>query len=336
MKTILKSRAPVRIDMSGGWTDVPPFSTREGGAVVGAAINRYTYATLVPMKTKRIKLISADYGLTITANNPKELKYDGKLDLIKAAIKRLHIDQGMELYIRCDAPPNSGMGTSASAGVALIGLLNCLQNDKLSGHEIANLAHALEIEELHIAGGKQDQYAAAFGGITFQEYKDPVVHVSSLRLADAVLNDLEKHLVLCYTGIARLSGNIISTVMTAYRKGVPKTVGALHNLKRIAKEMKIALLNGDLYQFGKLLAENWENQKKLDESVTNYTVEELFQIAYRNGAIGGKALGAGGGGCLLFYCELNKEHKVKKALMDQGMQIIDFNFEFKGLQTWTT
>jgi D-glycero-alpha-D-manno-heptose-7-phosphate kinase len=205
----------------------------------------------------------------------------------------------------------------------------------LSGHEIANLAQALEIEELHIAGGKQDQYSAAFGGISFQEYKDPVVHISPLRLTDAVLNDLEKHLVLCYTGIARLSGNIISTVMSAYKNGNPKTVGALHNLKRIAKEMKIALLNADLYRFGKLLADNWQNQKKLDQSVTNYTIEELFEIAYHNGAIGGKALGAGGGGCLLFYCEPNKEHKVKKALMDQGMQIIDFNFEFKGLQTWT-
>jgi D-glycero-alpha-D-manno-heptose-7-phosphate kinase len=335
-KQILKSRAPVRIDFAGGWTDVPPYSQREGGAVVAAAINRYTYGTIKPTSGKRIKLISADYGITITADEPRKLQYDGKLDLIKAAIKRLHINQGMELYIRCDAPPNSGMGTSASAGVALIGLLNRIQDEKLSGHEIASLAHALEIEELHIAGGKQDQYSAAFGGITFQEYKDPVVHISPLRLSDAVIHDLEKHLVLCYTGIARLSGNIITTVMNAYKKGVKKTVDALHNLKRIAYEMKVALLNENLHRFGELLSENWKNQKRLDDSVTNYTIDELFNIALKHGAIGGKALGAGGGGCLVFYCELNTEHKVKKALMEQGMQIIDFNFEFKGLQTWTT
>jgi D-glycero-alpha-D-manno-heptose-7-phosphate kinase len=333
-KIILKSRAPIRLDLSGGWTDVPPFSSEVGGAVVSAAINRYTYATVQLMPSKAIKITSADYNTNIEVDKVAELQYDGKLDLIKAAIKRLKISKGINLYMRSDAPPNSGMGTSASAAVALIGLLNHLQNDKLSSHEIANLARLLEIEELNIAGGKQDQYSAAFGGINFMEFKDPVVSISQLRLADSTINELEKHLVLCYTGISRLSGNIISKVMNEYQRGVKKTEEALHAMKKIAIEMKIALLNGNVDKFGICLGENWKNQKKLHESVSNPIIDALFKIAYKHGAIGGKALGAGGGGCLLFYCETNTEHKVKKALRDQNMLIMDWNFEFKGLQIW--
>ncbi len=332
----LKSRAPVRLDFAGGWTDVPPFSTEVGGAVVSASINRYTYATVKFMPQRKIKLTSSDYNMTIEADKPSLLKYDGKLDLIKAAVKRLKLNNGLDLFVRSDAPPNSGMGTSASAGVCLIGTLNRMQNEKMTFHEIANLARALELEELNIAGGRQDQFSAAFGGINFMEFKDPVVLLSPLRLTNATICELEKQLVLCYTGISRLSGNIISKVMGQYIKGNTKTVDALHSMRKIAVDMKVALLNGDIDKFGVLLGDNWKNQKKLHESVTNPVVDGIFKIAMKHGAIGGKALGAGGGGCLLFYCEQNTEKNVKKALMEQNLQIIDFNFEFKGLQTWKT
>jgi len=228
------------------------------------------------------------------------------------------------------------MGTSASAAVCLIGTLNRMQNAKMTSHEIANLARQLELEELNIAGGRQDQFSAAFGGINFMEFKDPQVLLSPLRLSDSTICELEKQLVLCYTGISRVSGNIISKVMGQYVKRNFKTVDALYNMKKIAVDMKIALLNDDVEKFGILLSENWENQKKLHESVTNPTVERIFKLAKKNGSIGGKALGAGGGGCLLFFCEQNKEQKLRKVLQDQNLQIIDFNFEFKGLQTWKT
>lgn len=333
---ILKSRAPVRLDFAGGWTDVPPFSADVGGAVVSASINRYTYATVKFLPHGNIKITSSDYNMMVEAEKLSMLKYDGKLDLIKAAIKRLKLKNGFDLYIRSDAPPNSGMGTSASAGVSLIGTLNRMQNEKMTSHEIANLARALELEELNIAGGRQDQFSAAFGGINFMEFKDPVVLLSPLNLSNATICELEKQLVLCYTGISRLSGNIISKVMGQYVKGNTKTVDALHTMRKIAIDMKVALINGDVDKFGLLLGDNWKNQKKLHESVTNPVVDGIFQIAMNNGAIGGKALGAGGGGCLLFYCEQNTEQKVKKVLREQNLQIIDFNFEFKGLQTWKT
>jgi len=331
---ILRSRAPVRIDFAGGWTDVKPFSSEVGGAVVNAAINRYTYATLLPRDDAHIQIVSADFDIFLDVRSFRDLEYDGNLDLIKAAIRRMGITMGMDLFVRCDAPPGSGTGSSASISVALIGLLNQLQDSKLCAHEIANLAHLLEIEELHIAGGKQDQFAAAIGGINYMEFMDSAVNVSQLRLPDAVVNELEKHLVMCYTGKSRLSGDLISTVMSAYRSGVVGTTRALYRLREIAGEMKSALLRGDLQSFGELLSENWECQKALDSSITNEYVESLFKRVTTDDAIGGKALGAGGGGCLLFYCRSDREHVVRRKLEEAGAQIIDFNFDTKGLQTW--
>ena len=331
---IVRSRAPVRIDFAGGWTDVAPFATEVGGAVVNAAINRYTYCSLIRQTGSEVKISSADFELFVEAKDFRELEYDGNLDLVKAAIRRLGIDFGMEVITRCDAPPGSGVGSSASIGVALIGLLNHFQKEKLSAHEMAELAHRLETEELNIRGGKQDQYASAVGGITYQEFEAGKVAISRLPLSDGTICELEKHLVLCYTGKSRLSGDIIAKVMGSYRDGVSEVANALHQIKDIAQQVKNSLLNGDLGRFGELLSQNWENQKKLDPSVTKPFIDQLFRIALDNGAIGGKALGAGGGGCLLFYCQGDQEGQVCKELQTAGADIIDFNFDFKGLQTW--
>jgi D-glycero-alpha-D-manno-heptose-7-phosphate kinase len=330
----LRSRAPIRLDLAGGWTDVPPFSEREGGAVVNAGITRYTYATLIPRSDEAIRIVSADFDQFLQVRSFREIEYDGNLDLIKAAIQRLDIRQGMDLFVRCDAPPGSGTGSSASISVALIGLLNRLQNEKLSTHEVARLAYRLEQEELKIAGGKQDQYAAALGGFNFLEFSDPVVSVSQLRLADSTIDELEKRLVLCYTGKSRLSGNLINAVMGAYEEGRPQTIAALRNLRRLAKDLKTVLLTGDLESFGEILQDNWANQRQLDPSISNETIDGLFELALSSGAVGGKALGAGGGGCLLFYSEPDREHVLRKALEARGVQVIEFNFDARGLQTW--
>ncbi len=335
MSTVIRSRAPIRIDLAGGWTDVPPFSVREGGAVVNAAINRYTYATLLPREDDTIRIISGDFDTFVEVKSFREMEYDGNLDLVKAAIRVLGVEAGMDLYVRCDAPPSSGTGSSSSVAVALIGLLNEVQESRLAAHEIAELSRTLEINELHIAGGKQDHYAAALGGFLYLQFHDPAVSNSRLRVPEWVRNELEKHLVLCYTGKSRVSGNIISTVMGAYERGEKKTTSALHRIKEVAEEMKSVLVYGDLHRFGELLQENWENQKKLDGSVTTPQINHLFEVAQKAGAIGGKALGAGGGGCLLFLAEDNREHDLRKALQDENVQIIDFNFEDCGLQTWT-
>lgn len=333
---LFRSRAPIRVDLAGGWTDVPFFAAERGGAVVNATINRYTYATLVPRHDEKIEITSADFQQFLSVQNFRELEYDGNLDLIKAAISRLGIQRGMNLFVRCDAPPGSGTGSSASIGVALIGLLNLLQDNRLSAYEVARLANLLETEELHIAGGKQDQYAAAIGGFNYMEFKDPSVNVSPLHLDTSAVVELEKHLVLCYTGKSRLSGNLITRVQEAYQAGRPSTVGALERMRDVAVEMKSALLKGQIGEFGRLLQANWECQKQLDPTITTDQIDSLFEIAAAAGSVGGKALGAGGGGCVLFLASPDREHDVRTALEQAGVQVLDFNFEFGGLRVWSS
>jgi len=330
----LRSRAPVRIDFAGGGTDLSPFAEEVGGAVVNAAINRYTYCTLHRRDddSEAVKIISQDFDTSVEVAHWRELEYDGNLDLIKAAIKRLKIDFGMDILTRCDAPPGSGLGTSASVGVALIGLLSHTKEDKLTKSEIAELAQRLEIEELGIVVGKQDQYAASIGGFNYMEFKDVVIP-HQLRIKDEVLYDLEKHLVLCYTRKSRLSGNIVSNLQSYKERS--EISESLYKLKELASDMREALTEGKSNRLGEILLENWECQKMWDTSATNDYIDYLFKAALKNGALGGKGCGAGGGGCLLFYCASDREDDVRKVLESAGARIIDFNFDFRGLQIWS-
>ncbi|MGQ9630844.1 MAG: GHMP family kinase ATP-binding protein [bacterium] len=349
---IIRSRAPVRIDFAGGWTDTPPYSEEVGGYVVNAAINRYTYATLVPrgrreevtdasggrtfkiIGDRTVTIQSDDFELFVEAEDVKKLEYDGTLDLLKAGINKMGVDFGLDLVTRCDAPPGSGLGTSASLGVALLGVLCEATQHHLLSYEIAEMARDIEKNELGIWGGKQDQYAAAIGGINFMEFKDPHVRTAPLSLSKDAIYELEKNLVLCYTGKSRLSGDIHNNVVGAYRSGNRETVDAFNNMRQIALEMKGKLLRGDLAGFADLMNENWENQKKLHPSVSNPQIDRLFDVALKHGALGGKACGAGGGGCLVFYSRPGREHQVRRALEEEGVRIIDFNFDFQGLQIW--
>ncbi|MGD9497545.1 MAG: GHMP kinase, partial [Armatimonadota bacterium] len=208
-----RARAPVRIDLAGGWSDVPPFSADVGGAVVNVAISRYSYATLIPNEPGEFILESADYDQYIHARDIRELEYTGSLDLLKAAVRRMGLRVGGHLITRSEAPPGSGTGSSASMGVALVGLLDALQGGTMSRMDIAALANLLETEELGIEGGKQDQYAAACGGLSLMGFDDPEVTVRRLEVSRDFLLELEKSLLLVYTGKSRLSGDIISTVM---------------------------------------------------------------------------------------------------------------------------
>ncbi len=345
---MIRSRTPVRIDFAGGWTDVALFAQEEPGAVVNAAINIYSYATVratlssnEPMVRNQeagagnhIRIYSADYDIYEEAAEIKELEYNGNVDLVKAAIKRMNVDCGLEIITRSNAPAGSGLGSSASMGVALVGALARLVGSTLLPYEYAEIASSIERHELGILGGKQDQYASAIGGVSFMEFSGEEVKLSKLPLSSDALHELEKNLVLCYTGKSRLSSNIHQNVMDAYLSGHKETLDALKNLKQIAFEMKNALLKGDLSCFSGLLNDNWDNQKRLHASVTNPQIDSLFELALSNGATGGKASGAGGGGCLIFYCADDREHMVRRKIQDAGCSIIDFNFDFEGLQTW--
>lgn len=328
------SRAPVRIDLAGGWTDVSPFADREGGAVVNVALSHYTYASVQPRDQPGVRLESGDYDAVVEARAIDELRYDGRLDLVKAAVRAAAPSGGLQLITHADTPPGSGLGTSAALGVALVGALNTFSAERLSAHEVAAVATRLEVEELGIAGGKQDQLAAALGGINYMQFSAHPPIASRLAVARAVCNELERRLVVCYSGISRLSGDIIERVQHAYTAGEPATCEALRVMRGLAERCKNALLNGELGELGPLLRRNWECQKALHPSVTNSEVERLFAVAERNGALGGKACGAGGGGCLLFWSELGAEHALRRALSAAGATILAGTIDTSGLQTW--
>jgi D-glycero-alpha-D-manno-heptose-7-phosphate kinase len=334
MSEMIRSRAPVRIDFAGGWTDVPPFSAEEGGCCVNAAITRYAYAAVVAHEAGEYRLESGDYDTFVEGRSIRQMEYDGNLDLLKAAVRRMNLPMGGHILTRSDAPPGSGTGSSASMGVALVGLLAEATATGQSRAEIAALANLLEIEELKIQGGKQDQYAAALGGICFMEFKDPEVKTQRLEVSRDFLYELEKHLLLIYTGKSRLSGDIISRVMGAYKGNDSQVKGALLNIRQAGLEMRDAFLAEDLKRVGQVLDFNWENQKQLYPEMTTPKIEALFTVARPEGVLGGKACGAGGGGCILLLCEQDKEHLVRRAVTDLGGMPIDFNLDHEGLQVW--
>lgn len=291
---IITSRAPVRIDFAGGWTDVDIFAKAAGGAVLNAAIDKYV--------TGRV-----------------ETREDPNGD-----------SQGITVSYQSQLPAGSGLGTSSALNVVWLSLIKTTITNVEDRKKIASLAYDLEAI-LGILGGKQDQYASALGGINFMTFGEKV-EVEPLNVPKKVIEELEERLVLCYTGKSRLSGNIHENVWGAYRRGAPETVDALSTLRNVAFSMRYVLLLGRLNEFGELMNENWAAQKKLDDSITNEQIETLFEEAFKNGAVGGKACGAGGGGCVLFFADKGRRTDVEQATEKVGSHIIPFKFEFGGLQ----
>lgn len=333
---LIRAKAPLRISFAGGGTDVPPYPEKEGGCVLSATINKYAYGTSRPRRDGQIKIESVDFGISINYNVDKELVYDGRLDLVKAAIKKLGGQEstGFDLFLHSDAPPGTGLGSSSAMMVALVGLLKEFKNMPLTDYEIAHLAYVIERKELGIKGGLQDQYAATFGGFNFIEFLKDRVIVNPLRISREVINELEHNLLLCYTGGTRLSARIIEDQVGRYEREEEATLQALRQLKEITIEMKNALLQTQLSRFGELLHYAWENKKKLSKKITNPKIEEMYEEARKDGALGGKITGAGGGGYLLLYCPFEKKHKVAERLKEMGGIVTDFAFEPYGLQTW--
>lgn len=339
---IIRSKAPLRISFSGGGTEVSPYKDEYGGVVLSATIEKYAYGSLRLRDDRNVTVKSLDYDIVAKYNLDEEMNYDGELDLVKAVIKNKNLNKGYErgfdFFIHSDAPPGSGLGSSSTMVVALIGLLKHLQRLPLTNYEIANLAYHVEREDLDIKGGMQDQYAAAFGGFNFIEFgRGPGlsnVVVNPLRIDADVINELEYRLLLCYTGRTRLSANIISTQVEAYTKKEADVLNAMDELKKITIEMKNALLQKRVDDFGRLLHEAWDNKKRMAKQITNAAIDKLYESARQHGALGGKILGAGGGGYLLLYCEFDKKHVVAEELEKLGGQVVEFTFDHHGLQTW--
>lgn len=332
----IRAKAPLRISLAGGGTDVPPFPQLEGGCVLSMTINRYAYGTLQPRSDGNISVHSLDFGVSVTFDSEDKLAYDGKLDLAKAAIRKLLATKhgGFDLLLHSDAPPGSGLGASSAMMVALVGLLKEFEHLPLTDYEIADLACVIEREELGIQGGLQDQYAAAFGGFNYIEFLPDRVVVNPLKVSLDVMNELQYNLLLCYTGTMRLSAHIIQDQVDRYERREAKTMQALRELKALTIEMKNALLRRELDNFGELLHREWQYKKMLSSRISNPQLDRLYETAREYGALGGKITGAGGGGYMLLYCPADRKHSVATKLKEFNCTMIDMSLELMGLQTW--
>ncbi len=330
----VRSKAPLRISFGGGGTDVPPYPQERGGVTLNTTINKYAYATLMPLEGKEIRVTSLDYDIVAKYRTDRELAYDGKLDLVKATLKRLCPDRAMHLYLHSDAPPGSGLGSSSTMCVALVAAIQHHLRVPMTDYELADLAYRIERVDLGIAGGLQDQYAATFGGFNLTEFHADRVVVNPLRIKMDTLNELEYRLLLCYTGSTRLSANILKEQTQSFVDKDKAVSDSLDYIKELAISMKNALLRNELDQFGDLLHEGWVQKRRLASAITNPGIDALYDIAREHGALGGKLLGAGGGGYLLLFCEFDKRHIVAEHLEAAGGQLVDFGFEKRGVQTW--
>jgi D-glycero-alpha-D-manno-heptose-7-phosphate kinase len=331
----LRARAPLRISFAGGGTDVPPFPATEGGCVLSATINRYAYGSLTPRTDRRVSIESVDFRIRTEVALDDDVIFDGRLDLVKAAVSRFgaHGTDGYDLVLRSNAPPGSGLGSSSTMMVALTGLLAEHYGNPLGEYETAQLAHAIEREDLGISGGYQDQYAATFGGFNFIEFGERVV-VNPLRIRDEIVHELELSLMLCFTGLTRESARVIDDQTRRVRSGAADTMDGLRAQKELAVAMKAALLRGELDEFGALLGDAWKQKRRVSPLISNSRIDECYDIAIRHGALGGKVTGAGGGGFILFFCDFNRKHRVIDALEHAGAVVTEFSFDTKGLTTW--
>ncbi len=337
---IVRSKAPLRLGLAGGGTDVSPFSDIYGGCILNATISLYAYCDIVPRQDGKIIFITEDRGEKFESVSKRELPMDGNLDLLKAIYNRVIKDfdlpaQSFELHTFVDAPAGSGLGTSSTLVVAVLGAFVQWLSLPLAEYDIASLAYSIEREDLCLAGGKQDQYAATFGGFNFMEfYSDNKVIVNPLRIKDKIINELSRNIVLFYTSTSRDSAAIIERQQKNVISNNTKSIDAMQQLKKQAVLMKEALLKNDLDKIGDILNLGWEYKRQMASGISTNLFEDVYRAALEAGARGGKISGAGGGGYIFFYCPDCVRYKVIDVLNNFGGKVRRFEFTKEGLQTW--
>ncbi len=333
---VVRARAPLRISFAGGGTDVSPYCDDHGGAVLSATFNKYVHVALTPNAEGRIGLHSIDYETAVQYGSAGALPLDGRLDLIKACINRLHAghNQGFDIRVHSDAPPGSGAGASSALVVAVLAAVREWRRLPLGEHELAETAFQVERCDLRIAGGRQDQYSAAFGGFNFMEFRGSTAVITPLRIPPSVVGELEERLVLAYAGGSRVSAGIIADQVRRYTAGESESIHAMHDLKALAHEALRALVSGDVDRFGQITHRGWQQKKRLSGKISSPKLDAMYDRARDAGAIGGKVSGAGGGGYMFFVARHDAKKDVIQALREAGCQLVDFSFERNGVQAW--
>jgi D-glycero-alpha-D-manno-heptose-7-phosphate kinase len=326
------------VSFGGGGTDMEPYCSEHGGAVISTTISKFTYVTMTSdLEPDRGTIIVNAYDLNQRIEfDVGDYQYNDQVDLVKAVLKHFDVQQPLEISIHSDLPPGSGLATSSSLVVALIGACARLQGRSMTRHDIAYLAYKLEREELGQRGGYQDQFAATFGGFNYMEFWNRVT-VMPLRLSPRMLLELRYRLLLIYTGQTHLSAGIQEQVMAGYEQQQASFLDGMEELKRVTKAIRDLLLDDDMSSFdafGTLLHEGWLAKKSLSDRITTEEVEVLYLLARQEGAIGGKLLGAGGGGHLLLFIDPARRVELTRKLEELGGIVVPFEFESDGLQVW--
>lgn len=337
---IHRSKAPLRIGLAGGGTDVSPYSDEFGGAILNATISQYAMASIEPLKEGGIILEALDRKEEQRFEWSKELTIDGTLDLLKGVYNRIQKDYGVpstnfRLSTFVDAPAGSGLGTSSTLVVAIIGAFVEMLKLPLGEYDIAHYAYEIERNDLNLAGGKQDQYAATFGGVNFMEFYGDKVIVNPLRIKQEYLHELGNNLVLYFTATSRESATIIKEQQKNVVSKNEKSIEAMHQLKEQARMMKEALLKGRLKEIGEILDYGFEQKRRMAHNISNNNIDNIYEAAKKAGATGGKISGAGGGGFMTFYCPGNTRYKVIETLNTFGGEIKPYQFTKHGLISWT-
>lgn len=338
---IYRSKAPLRLGLAGGGTDVSPYSDLHGGAILNATISLFANANIEPLNDNSIIIESIDQKQEQRFEWNYQLPIDGKLDLLKGVYNRIQKDYGLpltgfKLSTFVDAPAGSGLGTSSTLVVAIIGAFAEMLKLPLGDYDIAHYAYEIERRDLQLAGGKQDQYAATFGGVNFMEfYGDDKVIVNPLRIRPEYLHELENNLVLYFTSTSRESATIIKEQQKNVTEKNEKSIEAMHHLKEQARMMKEALLKGRLHEIGEILDYGFQQKRLMAANISNNRIEEIYTGAKKAGATGGKISGAGGGGFMTFYCPANTRYKVIETLESFGGYCRNYQFTKHGLTTWT-
>ncbi|HWY37718.1 MAG TPA: dehydrogenase [Bacteroidia bacterium] len=337
---IIRSKAPLRIGLAGGGTDVSPYSDIYGGAILNATIDLYAYASLEPLSNGKIEFCIDGTDKCVALDSAKELQPVEGFELFTGVYNRVvkQFNTGalsFRLTSYIEAPQGSGLGTSSTIVVSLLGAFTEWLNLPLGQYDIAHLAYEIERVDLGMSGGKQDQYAATFGGINYIEFFGDRVTVNPLHLKNEITNELEFNLLLYFTATQRLSAAIINEQVQNVKEKNTRSVEAMHNLKQQAHQMKDSLLRGELNKIGEVLHFGWQNKKQMAHSISNNFIDGIYDAALKHGASGGKISGAGGGGFMFFFCPGVTKMKVARALEEMGGRVQPFKFTQQGLTTWT-
>lgn len=338
---LVRARAPLRLGLAGGGTDVSPYCDVHGGYVLNATIDRYAYAVIQTLDEPTVRFVATDQQITEQRASSEQHTLDGKLDLHKAVYNHMiwTYNHGkpipMELTTFCDAPAGSGLGSSSTVVVTMIRAFVELLNLPLDDYEIARLAFKIERVDCKLKGGRQDQYSATFGGFNFMEfYADERAVINQLRIKNWVLCELEASLVLFYTGVSRESARIIADQSSNLKDGAAAALDAMHAMKQEAMVMKECVLKGDFHGLVESMQQGWESKKRTAKTVSNPMIDEIYNAALKAGAQSGKVSGAGGGGFMMFFVPPTKRMAVINTLNGFNGQVSNCHFTKHGSQAW--